>query len=98
MIRLGFNNISLVTLTRAPKVTEDVSLDASTLFNELLESKFGTTVLLDAHNSRYEAAPKVELRRHKIQHARGKGIHKGDKGIGPAAAQEQKSETGRCKH
>ena len=55
------NDISIVTLTRAPRVTEDVSLDSATLFNELLESKFGTSLIIDAHNSRYEAAPKVEL-------------------------------------
>jgi predicted neutral ceramidase superfamily lipid hydrolase len=61
VIRLGFNDLSLVTLTRAPKVTEDVSLESSVLFNELLEAKFGTSILLDAHNSRYETAPKVEL-------------------------------------
>lgn len=58
---LGFNDISIATLTRAPKVTEDVSLETSLLFRELLETKFGTTVMLDAHNSRYETAPKVEL-------------------------------------
>lgn len=59
--RLGFGGVSLVTLTRAPKVTEDVSLEVSVLFKELLEAKFGTTVLIDAHNSRYETAPKDEL-------------------------------------
>ncbi|MGI0100934.1 MAG: DUF2070 family protein [Candidatus Micrarchaeaceae archaeon] len=61
VIRLGLGGISIVTLTRAPKVTEDVSVQSSVLFSELLESKFGTSVLLDAHNSRYETAPKVEL-------------------------------------
>ncbi len=61
VIRLGFNDVSLVTLTRAPRVTEDVALESAILFNELLESKFGKAILLDAHNSRYEAAPKAEL-------------------------------------
>ena len=59
--RIGFGNLSLVTLTRAPKVTEDVSLPSAVLFNELLESKFGTSVVIDAHNSRYETASKIEL-------------------------------------
>jgi predicted neutral ceramidase superfamily lipid hydrolase len=61
VIRLGLDALSLVTLTRAPKVTEDVSLESAVLFNELLEAKFGTSVLIDAHNSRYETAPKAEL-------------------------------------
>lgn len=58
---LGFNDISIATMTRAPKVTEDVAPETSVLFRELLETKFGTTVLIDAHNSRYETAPKVQL-------------------------------------
>ncbi|MDE1871177.1 MAG: DUF2070 family protein [Candidatus Micrarchaeota archaeon] len=61
IIRLGFGNVSLVTLTRAPKVTEDVSMESAILFSELLSAKFGTSVLIDAHNSRYETAPKAEL-------------------------------------
>ncbi len=62
VIRLGFGSrLSLVTLTRAPRVTEDVSLESSVLFNELLESMFGPSILIDAHNSRYESAPKAEL-------------------------------------
>lgn len=59
--RLELNRLSMITLSRAPKVTEDVSLESSVLFHELLETKFGTSVILDAHNSRYETAPKVEL-------------------------------------
>lgn len=61
VIRLEFDQLSIVTLTRAPKVTEDVSLDSALLFRELLETKFGTAMLIDAHNSRYETAPKEEL-------------------------------------
>jgi|GEM_PF-799640 len=61
VVKLGFGDISLVTLTRAPKVTEDVALESSVLFNELLEAKFGNSILIDAHNSRYESAPKKEL-------------------------------------
>ncbi|MGD0729267.1 MAG: DUF2070 family protein [Candidatus Micrarchaeaceae archaeon] len=58
---MGFGSVSLVTLTRAPKVTEDVSLETALLFQELLESKFGPSIIIDAHNSRYETAPKEEL-------------------------------------
>lgn len=61
VIKLSFGDISLVTFTRAPKVTEDVALESSVLFSELLESKFGTSILIDAHNSRYETASKKEL-------------------------------------
>jgi putative membrane protein len=58
-LRLGSANI--VTLTRAPRVTEDVSTESAYLFREMLETKFGNVVLIDAHNSRYEGAPKDEL-------------------------------------
>ncbi len=58
---LMFGNVSLVTMTRAPKVTEDVSLESAVLFRELLDAKLGTSILVDAHNSRYETAPKAEL-------------------------------------
>lgn len=59
--RLGIGGLSLVTLTRAPRVTEDVSPSISLLFNELIEARFGKSILLDAHNSRLESAPKDEL-------------------------------------
>lgn len=61
VVNLRFGSLSLATLSRAPKVTEDVALESSVLFREILETKFGPTVLIDAHNSRYETAPKVEL-------------------------------------
>ncbi len=60
--RLGLgDDLSLVTLTRAPRVTEDIAQETATLFNELLEAKFGPSIIIDAHNSRYETAPKEEL-------------------------------------
>jgi predicted neutral ceramidase superfamily lipid hydrolase len=59
--RLGIGGLSLVTLTRAPRVTEDVAQPAAALFSEVLESKFGPSVIVDAHNSRLESAPKEEL-------------------------------------
>lgn len=59
--RLGIGKLSLVTMTRAPRVTEDVAQPVAALFNEVLESKFGPSVIIDAHNSRLESAPKEEL-------------------------------------
>ena len=59
---LGIGGISLVTLSRAPKVTEDVAPEAARLFRELLNNNIGENLLVDAHNSRYETAPADELR------------------------------------
>jgi predicted neutral ceramidase superfamily lipid hydrolase len=59
--RLGFGNVSLVSITRAPKVTEDISQGVAILFREMLETVFGTSIVVDAHNSRIESAPKEEL-------------------------------------
>ncbi len=61
VMALRFGSVSLVTMTRAPKVTEDISLESAVLFKELLDAKLGTSILIDAHNSRYETAPKSEL-------------------------------------
>ncbi len=59
---LSINGIKLVTFTRAPRVTEDIATEASMLFKELMASKGGDSILIDAHNSRYESAPQDELR------------------------------------
>lgn len=61
LIRLGLGPVSLFTLTRAPRITEDVSPHAAVVFKEALRDSFGPSVLVDAHNSRYESAPKEEL-------------------------------------
>ncbi|HUC39087.1 MAG TPA: DUF2070 family protein [Candidatus Acidoferrum sp.] len=61
VIKLSFDGVSLITFTRAPRVTEDVAYDVSTLFKKTLSIKYGNTILIDAHNSRYESAPKSEL-------------------------------------
>ncbi|MCW6160049.1 MAG: DUF2070 family protein [Candidatus Micrarchaeales archaeon] len=58
---LSINNVSLVTFTRAPNVTEDISAGARRVFKELLESGGSEAILIDAHNCRYESAPKEEL-------------------------------------
>jgi predicted neutral ceramidase superfamily lipid hydrolase len=60
--RLCLGDVNIFTLTRAPRVTEDISPASAHLFKTVLETKFGnTTLLVDAHNSRYESAPKEEL-------------------------------------
>ncbi len=59
--RLGVGRLSFVTLTRAPRVTEDVAQPAAAIFNEVMESKFGISIVIDSHNSRLESAPKEEL-------------------------------------
>ena len=82
---LMFGKVSLVTMTRAPKVTEDVSLESAVLFRELLDTKLGTSVLLDAHNSRYEAAPKPELDGIKFNSQFANEYVKAIKAIGKAA-------------
>ena len=61
MSRLGVGGLSLVTMTRAPRVTEDVAQPAAAIFSEIMEAKFGPSIIIDAHNSRLESAPKEEL-------------------------------------
>jgi predicted neutral ceramidase superfamily lipid hydrolase len=82
---LMFGNVSLVTMTRAPKVTEDVSLESAVLFRELLDAKLGTSILVDAHNSRYETAPKPELDGVKFNSPFAKEYVKAIKAIGSTA-------------
>ncbi|MCL4380698.1 MAG: DUF2070 family protein [Candidatus Marsarchaeota archaeon] len=59
---LDFGAAAMVSFSRAPKVTEDVSSDAREALKNLLLAKFKNPVLLDAHNSRYETAPAAELK------------------------------------
>ncbi|MGC8586335.1 MAG: DUF2070 family protein [Candidatus Micrarchaeia archaeon] len=61
ILALSFGEDALVTFTRAPRVTEDISPGAAKLFRSKLEAKFRNVALLDAHNSRYESAPSSEL-------------------------------------
>lgn len=94
VVRIGFNGLSLVTFTRAPRVTEDVSLESSVLFRELLESKFGTSVIIDAHNSRYETAPKAELDGVKFNSVYTKDYTSAINGLGKAAHMNRKIRMG----
>ena len=59
--KLSIGRVSIVTFTRAPMVTEDIASDAAVLFRKTLRSRYGDSILIDAHNSRYESAPKNEL-------------------------------------
>lgn len=61
LTRLSFGDWSIATFSRAPYVTEDISYDSAILFKKTLNSKYGDTAIIDAHNSRYETAPKKEL-------------------------------------
>ncbi len=73
-IRIG--NVSLLSLTKAPTVTEDIDSDIGLTF-ESISSKHGfDTILIDAHNSRFEEAGADEL----------KGIYKGSKYVKSYAA------------
>jgi predicted neutral ceramidase superfamily lipid hydrolase len=59
--KISIGTVDLVTLTRAPKVTEDVHTDATAELNRILTENGRDCILLDAHNSRYESAPRTEL-------------------------------------
>jgi predicted neutral ceramidase superfamily lipid hydrolase len=61
VIRLGLGRVQLATMTRAPRVTEDVSPDVAYTFKGMLEHGAERAIIIDAHNSRYENAPKAEL-------------------------------------
>ncbi len=68
---LKLNNSVLLTLTKAPYVTEDIDSDIGLSF-ELMPSKYNLNcILIDAHNTRFESADADEL----------KGIYKGSKYI-----------------
>ncbi len=58
---LRFGNAALVTLTRAPHVTEDITYEAGTILQKELEKIVPFPILVDAHNSRQESANEREL-------------------------------------
>ncbi|MDE1856663.1 MAG: DUF2070 family protein [Candidatus Micrarchaeota archaeon] len=61
LANMRFGNVSMVTLTRAPNVTEDLDPDVGIMFKKLLNDKLGKAILVDAHNSRLESASAEEL-------------------------------------
>ncbi len=56
-----FGEVALVTLTRAPKVTEDITYDAGFIIRKELEKIVPNPIVVDAHNSRDESANNREL-------------------------------------
>ncbi len=58
---IDMGSVRLATMTRAPKITEDIDLSAAMLFRGLLGAGSRDAIVIDAHNSRYESAPKKEL-------------------------------------
>jgi predicted neutral ceramidase superfamily lipid hydrolase len=59
--KIDIGDLGIVTFTRAPYITEDISPDSALLFNELLKGVNRKLMLVDAHNSRIEKADEDEL-------------------------------------
>ncbi|MEM0201235.1 MAG: DUF2070 family protein [Candidatus Micrarchaeaceae archaeon] len=66
---IKLNSSILMTLTKAPLVTEDIDSDIGSNFESLPLKEGFNCILIDAHNSRFETADAQEL----------KGIYKGSK-------------------
>jgi len=58
---IKFGECGIATLSRAPRVTEDITPEASVIIKQSLSSLVKNVVVVDAHNSRYDSAPKDEL-------------------------------------
>jgi predicted neutral ceramidase superfamily lipid hydrolase len=58
---LSFGRTGIVTLTRAPHITEDIAPAVSIVFKSLLKHFVDEPVMIDAHNARYASASSVEL-------------------------------------
>jgi len=56
------NDCSIITLTRAPMVTEDIDHIVGLEFESIARKYKLHPIIIDAHNSRIESAPKEELR------------------------------------
>jgi len=65
-IAIKINDAKLITLTKAPLVTEDIAYDVGEEFIKIAGEK---SIIIDAHNSRIESANKEEL----------KGVYTGSK-------------------
>lgn len=72
---------SLVILSKAPYVTEDIYHDVGVYLKNVAEREGARAMIIDAHNSRFESAPKDEL----------KGVYKGSKYFEKYAKAIQKS-------
>jgi putative membrane protein len=65
-LAINLNSTKIITLTRAPYITEDIDYDVG---REFAKTAGKNAIIIDAHNSRFESANKDEL----------KGIYKGSK-------------------
>ncbi|VVB77113.1 Uncharacterised protein [uncultured archaeon] len=60
-IDIGIGNASVILLTRAPEVTEDMDRDVGRRLLNIAEAKGRRVLLVDAHNSRFESARPKDL-------------------------------------
>ncbi|MEM0086810.1 MAG: DUF2070 family protein [Candidatus Micrarchaeaceae archaeon] len=58
---IQINNLRIVTLTKAPLVTEDIDSSVGRHFARIASAGGRDAIIIDAHNSRYESAKKDEL-------------------------------------
>jgi predicted neutral ceramidase superfamily lipid hydrolase len=68
-LNMRINGVNLLTLSKAPYVTEDIDRDVGLELARCAGNGGSKVMLIDAHNSRFESAPGDELR----------GIYKGSK-------------------
>ena len=61
-INLKLNEVNVLTLSKAPLVTEDIDRDIGHVLESTANPDTSKVVLIDAHNSRFESASKDELR------------------------------------
>lgn len=65
-ICINIGDVCILTLTKAPEITEDIRRDIGIHLTSLASRSFKNVMLIDAHNSRFEYASRAELR----------GVHK----------------------
>ncbi len=61
-INLNINGMNIITLTKAPLVTEDIHYDVGDYFKRIVLKRNPNSIIIDAHNSRFESASEDELR------------------------------------
>jgi predicted neutral ceramidase superfamily lipid hydrolase len=60
-INININDLNLLTLSKAPYVTEDIDRDIGLRLCDMASRNKSATMLIDAHNSRFESASADEL-------------------------------------
>ena len=71
-IAIKINDLCILTLSKAPLITEDIDREVGVGFTSLVKKYVPNVILLDAHNSRIESASKEEL----------KGVYPGSRYVG----------------